>query len=85
MSSRAGLRQAEASILPSVSWVAKGQQPLEPGWSHVGTILHGGLRQWLCVCAHSRGPDLGMSLPGQTRGHLREWVGQADSTFSYEL
>lgn len=51
----------------------------------MGTILHGGLRQWLCVCAHSRGPDLGMSLPGQTRGHLREWVGQADSTFSYEL
>lgn len=69
MRSRAGLRQAEASILPSVSWVAKGQQPLETGWSHVGIILPtDGLRQYLRVCARGRGPDLGVSLPAQTWG-----------------
>lgn len=34
-----------------------------------------------CVCVHTAVDlDLGMSLPGQTRGHLVEWVGQADST-----
>lgn len=49
MSSRAGLRQAEASILPSVSWVAKGQQPLETGWSHMGILHMDSLRQWLAM------------------------------------
>lgn len=49
MSSRAGLRQAEASILPSVSWVAKGQQPLKTGWSHMGILHTASLRQWLAV------------------------------------